>query len=170
MFGKSLFQSVLERLDAENPPDALATPRHAGISGIPAGLAFDTEPTTAGDAVRQAYADMVEVQHPAPMPSPQPQIQKSKSPPPQPRQRPAYLDRLSPADVAEDLDISSVDTLATLAEKRRAFATRNHPDRHAPEDLQAATTRMTIANMLVDEAMRRTKRGRPMGTPARRPR
>ncbi|NHT76318.1 hypothetical protein G8E10_11270 [Rhizobiaceae bacterium CRRU44] len=170
MFGKSLFQSVLERIEAEDPrEDAEATPR-SGIAGFNAGLAFDTERAAGGDAVRQAYADMDEAVSAAPeppLPRPAPVLQAAK---PLPRQRPAHLDRLTPAQVAEDLELSNADTPVTLAERRRAFANRNHPDRHAPEDREAATTRMTIANMLVDEALRRLKRGLPIGMTPQRPR
>ena len=170
MFGKSLFQSVLERIEEENPRDEIEVATRACISGLNTGLAFSWEPAAAGDAVRQAYADMEEAPSPTPEPEPLPEIPEPHAPEPPPRERPAHLDRLSPAEVAEDLEISNADTPTTLAEKRRAFAIRNHPDRHAPEDSEAATTRMTIANMLVDEALRRLKRGLPIGMTAPRPR
>lgn len=172
MFGKSLFQTVLERIEAEAPrEEAEVTPR-TGIPGFNAGLAFDTKRTTGGDAVRQAYADMDGSRSAAPEPDPliaQPThvLQAAKPPP---RERPAHLDRLKPAQVAEDLGLSNDDTPATLAEKRRSFANKNHPDRHAPADRTAATTRMTMANMLVDEALRRLKRGLPIGMTSQRPR
>jgi hypothetical protein len=42
-----------------------------------------------------------------------------------------------------------------LLARRRNFARENHPDR-APADLRAnATMRMKIANMLIDETIRR---------------
>ena len=42
-----------------------------------------------------------------------------------------------------------------LLARRRSFARDNHPDR-APEDLRInATLRMKIANMLIDETIRR---------------
>lgn len=172
MFGKSLFQSVLERLDAEHPREDAETVTHGGIRGFNAGLAFDTEPATGGEAVRQAYADMAapitRKPQPTPTPAPVPRMAAPVPPaPPPPLKRPAHLDRLTPLQIAEDLRISDTDTPSTLAEKRRAFANRNHPDRHAPIDRDAATTRMTIANMLVDEALRRLKQGRPIGMNAR---
>lgn len=170
MFGKSLFQTVLERIEAEDPrADAEVTPR-TGIPGFNAGLAFETERTTGGDAVRQAYADMDDARNAAPEPpiaQPTPVLEAAK---PLPRQRPVHLDRLTPAQVAEDLRLSNADTPATLAEKRRSFASQNHPDRHAPEDRKAATMRMTMANMLVDEALRRLKRGLPISVTSQHPR
>lgn len=55
------------------------------------------------------------------------------------------------ASVAAELGLSQVRSLSGLAEVRRKFALRNHPDRlHA--SLQAyATRRMKIANMLIDQ-------------------
>ncbi|CZT35868.1 hypothetical protein [Rhizobium sp. 9140] len=170
MFGKSLFQSVLERIEAEDPRDAGEASPRAGIAGFNAGLAFDTERAAGSDTVRQAYAEMDEAGSTAPeppLPRPAPGLQTAR---PLPRQRPAHLDRLTPAQIAEDLEFSNAETPVTLAEKRRAFANRNHPDRHAPEDREAATTRMTIANMLVDEALHRLKRGLPIGMTPQRPR
>jgi hypothetical protein len=46
-------------------------------------------------------------------------------------------------------------TKAEITEKRRTFARSNHPDR-VREDFQAAATiRMTIANRLVEAALRK---------------
>jgi hypothetical protein len=47
--------------------------------------------------------------------------------------------------------------LLDLQQIRRNFAKENHPDRVAPEQRLAATRRMTIANMLIDEAIRRRR-------------
>ena len=46
-------------------------------------------------------------------------------------------------------------TKAEIREKRRAFARGNHPDRVGEEFRDAATIRMTIANRLVEAALRR---------------
>ncbi len=46
------------------------------------------------------------------------------------------------------------------ARKRRAFAFKNHPDRVAPHLRQRAMVRMQVANMLIDEAKKATRRGR----------
>ncbi|SDR62284.1 hypothetical protein SAMN05519103_07801 [Rhizobiales bacterium GAS113] len=40
---------------------------------------------------------------------------------------------------------------------RRAFALDNHPDRLDPSRRELASRRMTLANSLIDEALRRTK-------------
>jgi hypothetical protein len=50
-----------------------------------------------------------------------------------------------------------------LLARRRAFARDNHPDR-APADLRTnATLRMKIANMLIDETIRRIEVERSLG-------
>jgi hypothetical protein len=46
---------------------------------------------------------------------------------------------------------------ADLQRIRREFALANHPDRVAPALRDQATERMTIANMLVDQALQRAK-------------
>ena len=174
MFGKSIFQSVLDRLEAEHPGEDnesdTAGARQAGIRGLNTSLAFNTERATGKDGVRQAYADMTEPDMPAAgtrltaehaPPPPVPPEPKTERPP-------AHLQRLSPTEVSRDLGLSEADTVATLAEKRRAFASANHPDLYPPAVRDAATMRMKIANMLVDEAQRRLTRGHEAG-PSRVP-
>lgn len=63
--------------------------------------------------------------------------------------------RVSPEAVAKDINLLATDTPAELKSKRRSFARINHPDRVPMEWRQAATTRMKIANHMVDEALRR---------------
>ena len=50
---------------------------------------------------------------------------------------------------------SGHETLLELTEKRRLFARANHPDRAPTEFRDNATIRMKIANMLIDETVRR---------------
>jgi hypothetical protein len=71
---------------------------------------------------------------------------------------PAHLTRTRPEQIAAELSISSRDTPHSLSEKRRAFAKTNHPDSVAPPFRENATTRMKIANLLIDEATRRLLR------------
>ena len=77
---------------------------------------------------------------------------------PAPRPEPAidisHFKRLSPEEVAKDINLLASDTAAELQSKRRSFARRNHPDRSPVEWRDAATIRMKIANHLVDEALR----------------
>jgi hypothetical protein len=78
---------------------------------------------------------------------------------PAPRPKPSIdtslFKRLSPEEVAKDINLLASDTPAELQSKRRSFARLNHPDRTPMEWRDAATTRMKIANHLVDEALRR---------------
>ena len=77
---------------------------------------------------------------------------------PAPRPEPAidisHFKRLSPEDVAKDINLLATDTPAELKSKRRRFARLNHPDRTPMEWREAATIRMKIANHMVDEALR----------------
>ncbi|MCZ4290189.1 hypothetical protein [Hoeflea alexandrii] len=65
--------------------------------------------------------------------------------------------------MAKDINLLASDTPAELQSKRRRFARLNHPDRTPAEWREAATTRMKIANHLVDEALRAVaaRRNRP---------
>lgn len=56
--------------------------------------------------------------------------------------------------IQRELRIKSHHTVAELLEIRRRFAQRNHPDRADGNSQANATTRMSIANMLIDDAIR----------------
>lgn len=150
MFGMSVFQSVLERLKAEQDAEGLEDvtenifgdgPRHAPIDRSPF-FAVETpaQPMPAFGDVARAYREL------APAETTQPPVM------------PAHLQRTSLSEVAEELAITEMETALTLAAKRRRFAAANHPDR-LPADFRAnATIRMKLANMLIDEATRRLVR------------
>lgn len=152
LFGQSVFQSVLERLKAEDETDEDAeAPAAHRVSGLATGLAFDVMEgvSAASQRVGQAYFDNLEVdpaagiaEEPAPLPEPEPVM-------------PDHLARTTPQEVAAELSISAADTPLTLREKRRAFAKANHPDGVAEPFRDNANRRMMIANLLIDEAMRR---------------
>jgi hypothetical protein len=154
LFGQSVFQSVLERLKAEEatPEDAEA-PAAYRVSGLGTGLAFDVMEgvSAASQRVGQAYFDNLEldaaaiVEKSAPLPEPEPVM-------------PDHLARTAPEDVAAELAISAADTVQTLNEKRRAFAKANHPDGIALPFRDNATKRMMLANLFIDEALRRIGR------------
>ena len=57
----------------------------------------------------------------------------------------------------DELHLTPSLTAADLKRLRRRFAKANHPDRVAPAVREQATRRMTIANSLIDEALRGTK-------------
>ena len=152
LFGQSLFQSVLDRLDTEDDKSAKdeAVHRIRGLNvsfvatvlgGEPAGISRPDD----------AYIDNLGNEIPSPLPEPEPKE-------PEPPVMPDHLARTSREEVATDLAISPQSTLQSLHEKRRAFAKANHPDSVAPPFREQATTRMMIANQLIDEALRRLAR------------
>lgn len=69
--------------------------------------------------------------------------------------------RKSSKSVAEELALHEALTPSELKRIRREFAARNHPDRVPTWQRDEATQRMTIANVLIDRALKRTAaRGR----------
>ncbi len=60
--------------------------------------------------------------------------------------------------VAAELDLGAARNLDDLARVRRSFARRNHPDMLHPGLSEQATTRMKIANMLIDRRERELRR------------
>ncbi|MBP1861208.1 hypothetical protein [Rhizobium herbae] len=146
----SVFESVLERLKAEeDEEDAIRDEQtvSATIRGLNAGFVGNlasADPTDSS-AVQRAYFDMAGddmLAPPKPLPAPI---------------MPDHLFRIRPEDIAADLALTDSETLQTLADKRRIFASSNHPDRHHPDFRSNATTRMKIANMLIDEGQRRLR-------------
>ncbi|MBB4572035.1 hypothetical protein [Rhizobium lentis] len=155
LFGQSIFQSVLERLKAEDETaeDEAGSPAHS-VSGLGTGLAFDVMQgvSVASQRVGEAYFDNLDLaaaagltEKPEPGPNPEPVM-------------PEHLTRTAPQEVAAELGISAADTPLTLSEKRRAFARANHPDGVALPFRDNATKRMMLANLLIDEALRRIGR------------
>ncbi len=145
LFGKSLFQSVVERL-AEEAEEADPAPVMSAyrVSGLSSGFVAESVAHAPAEAFRlDAYLALM----PEPMPVP-PAV-------PVKPVMPDHLKRLAIEQIAEDLDLKADDDRERLGEKRRAFARHNHPDRHHPDFRDRATTRMKIANLLVDEAIRR---------------
>jgi hypothetical protein len=148
LFGQSVFQSVVERLKQENEEEGVEPPPPAShrIAGFSSGFVIDTHIETPPPANGNLDAYLAFMAEPAPPPEPQPE--------PEPEAMPAHLEKTSLADVSAELAIHETDTAATLAEKRRAFARLNHPDRVKPQFRHNATLRMTAANLLVDQAIR----------------
>ncbi|MBY3365757.1 hypothetical protein [Rhizobium laguerreae] len=162
LFGQSVFQSVLERLKAEDKTDEDAGARAAHrVPGLGTGLAFDVmafdvmaldvmEGVSAGSQrVGQAYFDNLDLDAAAAIAE-----EPAAAPPPEPVM-PDHLARIAPEEIAAELAIAAADIQQTLNEKRRAFAKANHPDGVAELFRDNANRRMMIANLLIDEAMRR---------------
>lgn len=159
MFGLTVFESVLERLKAEAREAAEQDDEQeikddegpgeirgltSGFAGIGTGSTF-----VSGSQAAAAYLDLYEE---PPVLPPEPQRPVAAEPPPAP---PPHLLRIAPDEVAEDLALNGKEGVDDLLARRRSFARENHPDR-APEDLRVnATVRMKIANMLIDETIRR---------------
>ena len=153
MFGMTVFESVLERLKTEAREAAEEadeeTPEESGagtVRGLTSGFTGlgTTGAFVSGSQAAAAYLDLYE--------EPQPQPPPAAEPPPAP---PPHLLRTTPEDVADDLALTGRESTEDLLARRRSFARENHPDR-APVDLRAnATLRMKIANMLIDETIRR---------------
>lgn len=142
LFGKSLFQSVVERLaeEAEEADGPLADPAYR-ISGLSSGFVAESVEAAPTQAFRlDAYLAL--------MPDPEPENTEAPA-------VPAHLARLTIAEITEDLGMRADDDRDALADKRRAFARLNHPDQQPAAFRDKATTRMKIANLLVDEAIRR---------------
>lgn len=155
LFGRSVFQSILTRLDHEQTDEAAPAGEEGfRIAGLPAG--FVAHPTAEQSAARasDAYRDMLDDLHAPEAAVGSDTVETAPPAAAAPPECPAHLLRLSQADVAEDLALNDHDAPEVLAEKRRAFARANHPDRVHPLFRDKATIRMTIANMLVDQALR----------------
>lgn len=63
-------------------------------------------------------------------------------------------------DVARELKLRGWHSEAQLHKIRRRFAMKNHPDRVPASIRTASTMRMGIANMLIDQAIHKLKKGR----------
>jgi hypothetical protein len=136
------------------------------IRGLNSSFAADVRDGVSAASARpdQAYLDNLDLEAPAFRPSapatevpPEPIARAEAEKSPLPPVMPAHLGRTSPEAVALELAISSRDTLLTLNDKRRTFAKSNHPDGVDPLFRDKATIRMKIANLLIDEAIRRTE-------------
>lgn len=143
VFGKSLFETVLDGMDVEEVEEEeeksfVRRPRMTAHFVADTSFADRTEQRPLGEL----YEDFGE---PPPAES---DLPNSSEPP-------AWLGRLAEQDVIDDLGLAPGMTKVDIKEKRRAFARSNHPDRVMEEFRDAATIRMTIANRLVEAALRR---------------
>ena len=131
------FASLLDaraRAAAGSEPGA-PSPRRAGpVYAVGGDLDSSREPPNAADALARLYAD--EGAHAATSPS-------------------LACDREA---IAGELGLTPALGAKDLERIRREFALANHPDRAAPAARDLATTRMTIANMLIDQALHDRKR------------
>ena len=155
LFGQSVFQSVLERLKEEHPEIEDEEPSYR-VRGL--GAAFVAAQSPADDVtapgVMNAYMDFAAETAPPPAEPEQihePEVEEAPV-------MPEHLSRIDPQEVSDELALSETDTVASLQEKRRLFAKANHPDSVHAEFRDNANIRMMIANLLIDEALRRLKK------------
>jgi hypothetical protein len=155
LFGQSVFQSVLERLKEEHPEVEDEEPSYR-VRGL--GAAFVAAQSPSDDVtargVMNAYMDFAgETPPPPPDPEPiqEPVVEEAPA-------MPEHLSRIDPQEVSDELALSETDTVASLHEKRRLFAKANHPDSVPAAFRDNANIRMMIANLLIDEALRRLKK------------
>lgn len=139
IFGKTLFETVLDGIDVEETEDDedVTVRRPRVVAHFLADTSFSERPDER--PLAELYADF------GASPGAKPEV---PAPPP-------WLNRLSEQDVADDLGLEAGMTKTGIRETRRAFARVNHPDRVAEDFRAAATVRMTIANRLVESALRR---------------
>ena len=156
LFGKSLFQSVVDRLDAEAEAQTPEDEPNFRINGLSTSFLPDLPEQghplseSTADPRLDAYLSLMSEETPPTEPEQPAEPPEALAPPP-----PVWLERLSPDEVAEDLGLQPSDDRERLQERRRTFARDNHPDR-LPEDFrEQATVRMKIANRLIDEAIKR---------------
>ena len=152
LFGQSVFQSVVERLERE----AEDRPEEETHTSFGPRVIFDPGPIAASSAADaqaeadnrplSAYLDLLED---APVIEAAPNKEEFE-----PAPMPDYLQKTSLTDVSEELAINDNDTIESLSEKRRAFARANHPDAVPAAFRENAHLRMTAANRLIDQAIR----------------
>ncbi|MFK0162268.1 hypothetical protein [Rhizobium sp. NPDC090279] len=151
---QSLFQSVLDRLDTEEEiseeEEAAHRIRGLNVSFVATVLGGETPAAQRPD---EAYRDNLGDPIIEPPPEPEPAPKEPELP-----VMPEHLARTSREEVASELAITSDHTREALQEKRRSFAKANHPDGVDAAFREQATARMTLANQLIDEAIRRLKR------------
>jgi hypothetical protein len=171
MFGLTVFESVLERLKAEARHAAEEERDEAGgedegpgdVRGLTSGFAGLGIGGTfvSGSQAAAAYLDLYEepphADEPAFAEDPEGEPAQVEEPPP------PHLLRTGAQEIAEDLGLNGKEGIDDLLARRRSFARENHPDR-APPDLRAnATLRMKVANMLIDETIRRINIEKKLG-------
>lgn len=160
LLGQSVFQSVLTRLTEEEKDDdeTGATAADFRIRGLGTGFVAPTEAhAAASEANIEAYfaylPDEPDEQS-GDVSEPLGAETDAEAAPVEEPPVPDHLLRLTEAEIAEDLAIAADDTEAILADKRRQFAKANHPDLVPPGFRDNATVRMTIANQLIDRAIK----------------
>ena len=165
LFGRSLFESVLVRMEEEKPPEEPVEEISPRIRGFRSGFVREAMEGVSVSLHRidGAYRDFEgeEILSPPPEPATSEDVAAPADPGPPPL--PAHLARLLPAEVAEDLGLTPQTGIEALQEMRRQFARENHPDVVHEAHREAANLRMTTANLLIDQAIARLQAARKLG-------
>lgn len=139
VFGKSLFETVLDGLDdpaAEEEQDAPAPVRGFHASFVGREWSADPDIEARSSKFDEFLAEPSPIEPILPV-------------------MPDWIGRTSEAEIAEDLALSACRSEQQLRERRRLFALENHPDRVPPEFRDQATRRMMIANQMIDAALKK---------------
>lgn len=152
ILGQSIFDAVLDRLkeevDESTSPEGFGVePPSVAVRGLNTGFisALNSVPSSGGsERLQDAYFAFSDDDPPAPS-----EHENDFA---------ARFTRLTPQEIAEDMGLTSRADAAQLHALRRDFARTNHPDRVPDVWREAATMRMKIANLLVDEALKRVVR------------
>jgi len=140
VFGKSLFETVLDGLEPEEQDEEEVSParRMTGLGATLLTGVLDSDGTDRGDFA-DLYSDFGEG-----LP-----VFAADAPP----LPPVWLERLSRDEISQELNLTACKSETDLRERRRSFARNNHPDVVHPDYRGPATIRMTIANRLIDDAI-----------------
>lgn len=171
LLGRSVFQSVVDRLQSESQADCEAMPStpQGSKPRINSDLLFDqlNQGEIDADSVdpAKAYRDFAwDAEAPTPpfeyaetissAPTP-----VDATPEPEPEPQPlakdyTYLEKTQPSDIKMELKIEKLTSIEALNNKRRKFARDNHPDLVPETYRDNANLRMTVANQLIDQAIK----------------
>lgn len=138
------FSEVVEHLESGRPVDGAEYRPSTAIGSGAAAQPLHEPAYVSPNALSQIYGATAENFGPA-ITAPSPVAHKPEVTPP-----PSVL----PQDIARELKLRVWHSPDDLIAIRRRFAKTNHPDRVIPSHRDAATTRMSIANTLIDEALR----------------
>jgi hypothetical protein len=129
----SPFETILSRTRAPEPDDAKEETVRVSSTPwfVPETADFNDAGTAAG------LADIYKEREEAAVPAPPPRLRS-----------------VDPDEIARELDLASCADTAALKQSRRTFAAANHPDRVDPRLRENATTRMMIANRLIDQEIK----------------
>jgi hypothetical protein len=153
VFGKTVFQTLLDKAEdqSEEEEDEAMAPSSLQVRGFNSGFVHaGWNPVLEADPaeLQYGYDGYLDAEDLGPEPPREPETLMDLS----------RMLKLTPEDIAAELDLAGVTDIAALRRLRRDFARANHPDRVPAVWRQEATIRMMIANQLIDKALRALSR------------